>query len=77
LTISDKSSRIKSGSKGDAPELRPSIMPAVPEISERIRKGYLPRFSVINFLSAVMANVAEMNPFRRTLFNFAYKYKLK
>jgi len=64
LTISDKSSRIKAGSKGDASELRPSIMPAVPEISERIRK-------------AVMANVAEMNPFRRTLFNFAYKYKLR
>ena len=41
LTISDKSSRIKAGSKGDASELRPSIMPAVPEISERIRKGNL------------------------------------
>ncbi|CAG5077020.1 Oidioi.mRNA.OKI2018_I69.PAR.g8612.t1.cds [Oikopleura dioica] len=64
LTISDRSSRIKAGSKGDASELRPTIMPAVPEISERIRK-------------AVMANVSEMNPFRRTLFNFAYKYKLR
>jgi len=63
LTISDKSSRIKKGSKGDASELRPTVMPAVPEISERIRK-------------AVMAGVAEMNPFRRVLFNFAYKYKL-
>ena len=31
-----------------------------------------------NYLSiAVMAGVAEMNPFRRTLFNFAYKYKLR
>ena len=39
LTISDKSSRIKKGSKGDASELRPTVMPAVPEISERIRKG--------------------------------------
>lgn len=63
LTISDKSSRIKKGSKGDASELRPTVMAAVPEISERIRK-------------AVMASVSEMNPFRRVLFNFAYKYKL-
>ena len=39
LTLSDKSSRIKKGSKGDATELRPTLMPAVPEISERIRKG--------------------------------------
>ena len=39
LTLSDKSSRIKKGSKGDASELQPTIMAAVPEISERIRKG--------------------------------------
>ena len=41
LTLSDKSSRIKKGSKGDAAVLKPSIMAAVPEISERIRKGEL------------------------------------
>jgi len=64
LTISDKSSRIKKGSKGDASELKPTVMPAVPEISERIRK-------------AVMSSVDDMNPFSRSLFNFAYKYKLK
>ena len=39
MTLSDKSSRIKKGSKGDASELQPTIMAAVPEISERIRKG--------------------------------------
>ena len=38
-TLSDKSSKIKKGSKGDASVLKPTIMPAVPEISERIRKG--------------------------------------
>lgn len=64
LTLSDKSSRIKKGSKGDASELKPTIMAAVPEISERIRK-------------AVMSGVQQKNAFARTLFNFAYEYKLK
>jgi len=64
LTLSDKSSRIKKGSKGDASELQPTIMAAVPEISERIRK-------------AVMSGVQQKNAFSRTLFNFAYEYKLK
>jgi len=63
-TLSDKSSKIKKGSKGDASVLKPTIMPAVPEISERIRK-------------AVMSGVAQKNAFARTLFNFAYDYKLK
>ena len=39
LTLSDRSSRIKKGSQGDASILKPTLMAAVPEILERIRKG--------------------------------------
>ena len=81
LTLSDKSSRIKKGSKGDASELQPTIMAAVPEISERIRKGKFPDFiiesSKVTRILAVMSGVQQKNAFSRTLFNFAYEYKLK
>lgn len=52
LTLSDKSSRIKKGSKGDASELQPTIMAAVPEISERIRKG-----KIVTILSKIQAKL--------------------
>ena len=39
LTLSDRSSRIKKGSQGDASVLKPTLMASVPEILERIRKG--------------------------------------
>jgi len=64
LTLSDRSSRIKKGSKGDASELQPTVMASVPEILERIRKG-------------VLDNVNNMNPIAKGFFNFAYEYKLK
>nr|CAB3219804.1 long-chain-fatty-acid--CoA ligase 1 [Phallusia mammillata] len=64
LTLSDKSSRIKKGSKGDASVLQPTLMAAVPEIMERMRK-------------AVMQNVDEASPLKKKLFKVAYKYKYK
>lgn len=64
LTLSDRSSRIKKGSQGDASVLKPTLMASVPEILERIRKG-------------VMANVEQMKPMQKWLFNFAYEYKSK
>lgn len=64
LTLSDQSSRIKKGSKGDATELKPTVMASVPEILERIRKG-------------VLSNVKKSSPISQWIFNFSYNYKLK
>ncbi|KAE8584337.1 hypothetical protein XENTR_v10020919 [Xenopus tropicalis] len=64
LTLSDQSSKIKKGSKGDCTVLRPTLMAAVPEIMDRIYKN-------------VMSKVQEMNVFQRTLFKLGYDYKLE
>jgi len=64
LTLSDKSSRIKPGTKGDATVLRPTLMACVPEIMERMRK-------------AVMQNIKEQSSTMQKVFNWAYNYKLK
>ncbi|KAG5263450.1 hypothetical protein AALO_G00264970 [Alosa alosa] len=62
-TLSDQSSKIKRGSKGDCSVLKPSLMASVPEIMDRINKN-------------VMSKVQEMNCVQRTLFKLAYNYKL-
>jgi len=64
LTLSDRSSRIKKGTMGDATILKPTVMASVPEILERIRKG-------------VMANVEQMSTAQKIFFKFAYNYKEK
>ncbi|KAG8553640.1 hypothetical protein GDO81_003497 [Engystomops pustulosus] len=63
-TLSDQSTKIKKGSKGDCTVLRPTLMAAVPEIMDRIYKN-------------VMSKVQEMNVFQRTLFKLGYDYKLE
>ncbi|KAG8445360.1 hypothetical protein GDO86_010227 [Hymenochirus boettgeri] len=63
-TLSDQSTKIKKGSKGDASELRPTLMAAVPEIMDRIYKN-------------VMSKVASMSSVQRGLFSLAYNYKMK
>lgn len=63
-TLSDQSSKIKKGSKGDCTVLKPTLMAAVPEIMDRINKN-------------VMSKVQEMNVVQRTLFKLAYDYKLE
>ncbi|XP_053555276.1 long-chain-fatty-acid--CoA ligase 4 isoform X2 [Bombina bombina] len=63
-TLSDQSSKIKKGSKGDCSVLKPTLMAAVPEIMDRIYKN-------------VMSKVQEMNVFQRTLFKLGYDYKLE
>ncbi|KAF3693667.1 Long-chain-fatty-acid--CoA ligase 4 [Channa argus] len=63
-TLSDQSSRIKKGSKGDCSVLRPTLMAAVPEIMDRINKN-------------VMSKVQEMGFIQKTLFTLGYKYKLE
>ena len=80
LTLSDRSTRIKKGTKGDATVLRPTLMASVPEILERVRKGIkikLVRKDSLKFNSGVMANVELMSPMQRLLFKFAYDYKTK
>ncbi|XP_032084461.1 long-chain-fatty-acid--CoA ligase 4 isoform X1 [Thamnophis elegans] len=64
LTLSDQSSKIKKGSKGDCSVLKPTLMAAVPEIMDRIYKN-------------VMSKVQEMNYFQKTLFKIGYDYKLE
>ena len=49
---------------GDARALKPTLMTAVPEILERIRK-------------AVHAQVNESSPAKKAIFNYAYDYKRK
>ncbi|KAI2656463.1 Long-chain-fatty-acid--CoA ligase 3 [Labeo rohita] len=63
-TLSDQSTKIKKGSKGDISVLRPTLMAAVPEIMDRIYKN-------------VMLKVEEMSVFQRTLFLLAYNYKME
>ncbi|XP_029112986.1 long-chain-fatty-acid--CoA ligase 4 [Scleropages formosus] len=62
-TLSDQSTKIKKGSKGDCSVLKPTLMAAVPEIMDRIYKN-------------VMSKVQEMGYLRRTLFQLGYDYKL-
>lgn len=64
LTLSDQSSKIKKGSKGDCTVLKPTLMAAVPEIMDRIYKN-------------VMSKVQEMNYVQKTLFKIGYDYKLE
>ena len=59
-----QSAKIKRGTIGDARALRPTLMTAVPEILERIRK-------------AVHAQVAESSTLKQAIFNYAYNYKKK
>uniref|UniRef100_A0A8C2GGN7 long-chain-fatty-acid--CoA ligase n=1 Tax=Cyprinus carpio TaxID=7962 RepID=A0A8C2GGN7_CYPCA len=63
-TLTNQSTKIKKGSKGDISVLRPTLMAAVPEIMDRIYKN-------------VMLKVEEMSVFQRTLFLLAYNYKME
>ncbi|KAL4219831.1 Long-chain-fatty-acid--CoA ligase 4 [Mactra antiquata] len=62
LTLTDQSSKIKKGSKGDVSVLKPTLMAAVPVIMDRLYK-------------AVWDKVKSGSPFSRALFHFAYDYK--
>lgn len=63
-TLSDQSTKIKKGSKGDSSVLRPTLMAAVPEIMDRINKN-------------VMSKVQEMSFIQKKLFTLGYQYKLE
>lgn len=63
-TLSDQSTRIKKGSKGDVTILKPTLMTAVPVIMDRLYK-------------TVLDKVNEGGQFKKALFNFAYEYKAR
>ncbi|XP_074658018.1 fatty acid CoA ligase Acsl3-like isoform X2 [Tubulanus polymorphus] len=64
LTLSDQSSKIKRGSKGDVSVLKPTLMASVPVIMDRIYKN-------------VWDKVNEGNHIMRKMFTVAYDYKHK
>lgn len=55
LTLTDTSSKIKKGTKGDASVLSPTLMTAVPAVLDRVRDGVLKK--VCQILSAYRAYV--------------------
>lgn len=64
LTMTDKSSKIKRGSKGDATVLKPTIIASVPLILDRIYKN-------------IQEKVESGPPIKKAIFDMAMEYKLK
>lgn len=62
LTMTDRSTKVKRGTAGDVTVLKPTLMPAVPLILDRIYKG-------------ILEKVAAQGPFLEALFNYALEYK--
>ncbi|TKY47863.1 Long chain acyl-CoA synthetase 8 [Spatholobus suberectus] len=63
LTLTDTSSKIKKGTKGDANVLKPTLFAAVPAIIDRIRDG-------------VLKKVEEKGGLVKNLFHLAYQRRL-
>merc|ERR1719334_755764 len=63
-TLTDKSTMIQKGAKGDASVLRPTLMACVPLVLDRIYKG-------------VHQNVRKKGDFFEKLFDFCVKYKVE
>lgn len=61
-TISDESTAVKRGQRGDAVLLQPSVMASVPLVLDRIRKG-------------ITQKIESKGPFLASLFNFVVDYK--
>lgn len=61
-TISDESTGIKRGQRGDAVLLKPTFMASVPLVLDRIRKG-------------IVQKIESNGPFASGLFNFVVDYK--
>lgn len=62
LTMLDSSSKLKKGNKGDARELRPTCVTAVPLILDRISKG-------------ITQHVDKAGPLSAAIFRWAYTYR--
>ncbi|XP_077237624.1 AMP-dependent synthetase and ligase family protein [Tasmannia lanceolata] len=63
MTLSDSSNKIKKGTQGDAPVLKPTLMAAVPAIMDRVRDG-------------VLKKVEEKGGISKKLLNIGYKRRL-
>ncbi|OIW01939.1 hypothetical protein TanjilG_25095 [Lupinus angustifolius] len=63
LTLTDTSSKIKKGTKGDATVLKPTLLTAVPAILDRIRDG-------------VLKKIEEKGGIVKNIFQIAYKRRL-
>ena len=64
LTLTDQSSKIMRGAKGDATALKPTLVTCVPTIMDRLAK-------------TVWDKVDSSSPLMRKIFHFAYEYKLR
>ncbi|KAF2357638.1 AMP-dependent synthetase/ligase [Trinorchestia longiramus] len=64
LTMTDRSSKVKRGTKGDVSVLKPTLMPSVPLILDRIYKG-------------ILEKVAAQGRFIEALFYYGLEYKNK
>lgn len=64
FTLIDTSPKIIAGAKGDASVLKPTAIPAVPLIMDRIEKG-------------VTDKIKKEKPLNRVIFQFGYEYKQK
>lgn len=62
FTLTDMSTAIRPGDKGDATVLKPTLMAGVPLVLDRIRKG-------------IYSKINRKGPIVRQLFNFAIDYK--
>ncbi|CAN0892417.1 Long chain acyl-CoA synthetase 9, chloroplastic [Linum grandiflorum] len=58
LTLTDTSNKIKKGTKGDATELRPTVMAAVPAILDRVRDGVRKKVDAKGGLSKCLFDLA-------------------
>lgn len=87
-TLTDSSSKIKKGQKGDVTVLRPTCMISVPVRNYSNDKLTKRNFNLINFASKfqlildrvvkeVNNKVDKGTPMQRALFHFAYDYKRK
>jgi long-chain acyl-CoA synthetase len=62
FTLLDSGTAIKRGDKGDVSLLKPTVMPAVPLILDRIRK-------------TIFDKLEKRGPFAKEIFNYAMAYK--
>ena len=63
LTLTDKSSKIKRGCKGDASVLKPTLLASVPLMFDRIYKG-------------IQDNLEKGSSITKLIFDLAIQYKL-
>jgi long-chain acyl-CoA synthetase len=63
LTLTDKSSKVKQGCKGDATILKPTVIVSVPLILDRIYKG-------------IQSKIENGPSFKKAIFDFGVQYKL-